>query len=157
MLFFHGKEAQNQAKEHKGLILFSSANTSACGQWKHAPIFVFLVDRMRQNRYNTPRMPHQYGTIFINCGPRGAFSARRRVSAAPPQGGAAGKIFSGGKTKWLLLAPTSPRSSSAPRSTASARECPLPTAARFLPVVVHAAAPVSPTKSGSNLRIVCYR
>ena len=71
--------------------------------------------------------------------------------------GAAGKIFSGGKTKWLLLAPISPRRSSAPRSTASARECPLPTAARFLPVVVHAAAPVSPTKSGSNLRIVCYR
>ena len=96
--------------------------------------------------------------LFLSTAVRGEFfSARRRVSAAPPQGGAASKIFSGGKTKWLLLAPISPRRSSAPRSTDSARECPLPTAARFLPVVVHAAAPVSPTKSGSNLRIVCYR
>jgi len=77
MLFFHGKEAQNQAKEHKGLILFSSANTSACGQWKHAPIFVFLVDRMRQNRYNTPRMPRQYGISFINCG------SRRKIFSPP--------------------------------------------------------------------------
>jgi len=77
MLFFHGKEARNQAKEHKGLILFSSANTSACGQWKHAPIFVFLVDRMRQNRYNTPRMPRQYGISFINCG------SRRKIFSPP--------------------------------------------------------------------------
>ena len=67
--------------------------TMFCGKWKHAPIFAFLVDRMRQNRYNTPRMPHQYGTIFINCGPRGAFSARRRVSAAPPKGVLPVKFF----------------------------------------------------------------
>ena len=38
-------------------------------------------------------MPHQYGTIFINCGPRGVFSARRRVSAAPPKGVLPVKFF----------------------------------------------------------------
>ena len=67
--------------------------TRFCGKWKHAPIFAFLVDRMRQNRYNTPCMPRQYGTIFINCGPRGAFSARRRVSAVPPKGVLPVKFF----------------------------------------------------------------
>ena len=44
-----------------------------------------------------------------------------------------------------------PKKIQRPRSTASARECPLPTAARFLPVVVHAAAPVSPTQEREQL------
>ena len=51
------------------------------------------VDRMGRKRYNTPRMPHQYGTIFINCGPRGVFSARRRVSAASLKGVLPVKFF----------------------------------------------------------------
>ena len=154
MLLFACLRAGKQEEKNNILREASLCVTRVCDACSLSKKYELPVDRLTQNRYNTSCVSVE-NRNFMSTAVREGDLTRRRVSAAPQ--GSAGKNFLGGKTKWLLLAPISPRRSSAPRSTASARECPLPTAARFLPVVVHAAAPVSPTKSGSNLRIVCYR
>ena len=155
MPFSKGFCTQKERRKNNILRVFSLFVTRVCDTIASHKKCELSVDRMGRKRYNTSCVSVK-SRAFMSTAVREGNLTRRRVSAAAGRPLPV-KIFQEVKTKWLLLAPISPRRSSAPRSTASARECPLPTAARFLPVVVHAAAPVSPTKSGSNLRIVCYR
>ena len=64
-------------------------------------------------------------------------------------GNMTGKL-TGGVSTWQRNVPISPRSCTARRSTASAREWLPPTAARFWPAAAPRAVPVCPTKRNGN-------
>ena len=80
---------------------------------------------------------------FVCCGASGSVEQGRLKAAG---------LFTGGVSKWLPNVPISPRSCTAPRSTASAREWLPPTAARFWPAAVRRAALSSPTKEDESAR-----
>ena len=140
MLLFACLRAGKQKEKNNILREASLCVTRVCDACSLSKKYELPVDRLTQNRYNTSCVSVE-NRNFMSTAVREGDLTRRRVSAAAARPLPV-KIFQELKTKWLLLAPISPRRSSAPRSTASARECPLPTAARLSPAVVHAAAPV---------------
>ena len=100
--------------------------------------FQVFIDIFSNSLYNIRCAVLALADLFTAPSERAVSSKCRLFRAAG--------ILTGGVSTWQRNVPISPRSCTARRSTASAREWRLPTAARFWPVAAPRAAPVCPTK-----------